>query len=66
MNRRNRRLRTTLLLAAAVIVVGTTLALDLTHALQRLEYTSVNERFNIRGQQKSRRRRNGENEPFFL
>ena len=32
--------------------MGGTLALDRTHALQRLEYTSVNERFNIRGQQK--------------
>ena len=52
MNRRNRRLRTTLLLAAAVIVVGATLALDLTDALQRLESTTVNERFAIRGKQK--------------
>ena len=51
MNRRNRRLRTVLLLASAVLVVGATLALDLTHALQRLEYTSVNERFDIRGRQ---------------
>jgi adenylate cyclase len=51
-NRRARKLRTLLLLAAAVVVVGTALALDLTNALQRLEYTTVNERFNIRGQQK--------------
>jgi hypothetical protein len=50
-NRRNRRLRTVLLLASAVLVVGAALALDLTHALQRLEYASVNERFNIRGRQ---------------
>ena len=35
-----------------MVVVGAALALDLTHALQRLEYTSVNERFTIRGQQK--------------
>jgi adenylate cyclase len=52
MNKRARRLRTLLLLASAVVVVGAALALDLTHALQRLEYTSVNERFNIRGRQK--------------
>jgi adenylate cyclase len=51
-NRRNRRLRTSLLLVAAVVVVGTALALDLTDALQRLENTSVNERFAIRGKQK--------------
>jgi adenylate cyclase len=51
-NRRNRRLRTTLLLAATVFVVGAALALDLTDALQRLESTSVNERFSIRGKQK--------------
>jgi adenylate cyclase len=52
MNRRARNLRTVLLLVSAVVVVGVALALDLTGALQRLEYTSVNERFNIRGQQK--------------
>jgi adenylate cyclase len=52
MNKRARRLRTLLLLAAAVVVVGVALTLDLTGALQRLEYTSVNERFRIRGQQK--------------
>jgi adenylate cyclase len=51
-NRRNRRLRTLLLLAAAVAVVGVALALDLTDALQRLENTTVNERFTIRGKQK--------------
>jgi adenylate cyclase len=51
-NRRNRRLRTTLLLAAMVVVVGSVFALDRTHVLQRLESTTVNERFNIRGQQK--------------
>ena len=52
MNKRARKLRTLLLFAAALVVVGLALALDLTHALQRLEYTSVNERFAIRGQQK--------------
>jgi adenylate cyclase len=52
MNRRARKLRTLLLLAAALVVVGVALALNFTHALQRLEYTTVNERFNIRGQQK--------------
>jgi adenylate cyclase len=50
-NKRARKLRTVLLLAGAVVVVGAALALDLTNALQRLEYTSVNERFNIRGRQ---------------
>jgi adenylate cyclase len=52
MNRRARKLRTLLLLAAALVVVGVALALNFTHALQRLEYTTVNERFNVRGQQK--------------
>jgi adenylate cyclase len=51
-NRRARRLRTLLLLAAMVVVVGAAFALYQTHALQRLEYSSVNERFNIRGRQK--------------
>jgi adenylate cyclase len=51
-NKRARKLRTLLLLSAAVVVVGVALALDLTGALQRLEYASVNERFNIRGRQK--------------
>jgi adenylate cyclase len=50
-NKRARKLRTLLLLSAAVVVVGVALTLDLTGALQRLEYTSVNERFNIRGRQ---------------
>jgi adenylate cyclase len=50
-NRRNRRLRATLLIAAAVAVVAGAFALSAGEALTRLEYTSVNERFNIRGQQ---------------
>jgi adenylate cyclase len=50
-NRRARRLRTLLLVAAMVVVVGGTFALERTNALQRLEYTSVNERFNVRGQE---------------
>ncbi len=49
MNRRARRVRTLLLLAAMVVIVGGVFALDRTHALQRLEYTSVNERFTVRG-----------------
>jgi adenylate cyclase len=52
MNRRARQLRTLLLLVSAVAVVGIALALHFTGALQRLEYTTVNERFTIRGQQK--------------
>jgi adenylate cyclase len=52
-NRRARRLRTLLLLAAMVVVVGAAFALDRTHALQRLEFTSVNERFTIRGQREA-------------
>jgi len=52
MNRRARRLRALLLIAAAVVVVGCAVALEATHALQRLEYTSVDKRFAIRGQQK--------------
>jgi adenylate cyclase len=50
-NRRARRLRATLLLAAMVVIAAGVFALERTHALQRLEYTSVNERFTIRGQQ---------------
>ena len=49
MNRRTRRLRTLLLLAAMVVVAGGVFALDRTHALLRLESTSVDERFTIRG-----------------
>jgi adenylate cyclase len=51
-NRRNRRLRATLLIIAAVVVVGIAFGLSAGEALLRLEYTSVNERFDIRGQQK--------------
>ncbi len=51
MNRRARRLRATLLLIAAVVVVGIAFGLSAGEALLRLEYTSVNERFTIRGQQ---------------
>ena len=51
MNRRARRVRTLLLLAAMVVIAAGTFALERTDALQRLEYTSVNERFAIRGQQ---------------
>jgi adenylate cyclase len=50
-NRRARRLRSLLLLGAMVVIAAGTFALERTHALQRLEYTSVNERFTIRGQQ---------------
>ena len=57
MNRRSRRLRTLLLLASRSSSWASALALDLTHALQRLEYTSVNERFNIRGHAEAARRR---------
>jgi adenylate cyclase len=50
-NRRARRLRALLLLSAMVVIAGGVFVLERTHALQRLEYTSVNERFAIRGQQ---------------
>jgi adenylate cyclase len=50
-NRRARRLRALLLIAAMVVIAGGTFALYKTDALQRLNYTSVNERFAIRGQQ---------------
>jgi adenylate cyclase len=50
-NRRARRLRTTLLLAAALVVVGGAVALEATNALQRLEYATVNKRFDVRGRQ---------------
>jgi adenylate cyclase len=51
-NRRSRRVRAVLLIAAAVVVAGGAVALYETHALQRVEYASVNQRFEIRGQQK--------------
>jgi adenylate cyclase len=51
-NRRARRLRALLLIIAAVVVVGIAFALSAGEALTRLEYTSVNERFQVRGQQK--------------
>ena len=50
MNRRARRLRTLLLISAMVVIAAGTFALERTQALKRLEYTSVNERFAIRGQ----------------
>src|SRR5205823_2751614 len=50
-NRRARRLRTLLLISAMVVIAAGTFALQRTDALQRLEYTSVNKRFAIRGQQ---------------
>jgi adenylate cyclase len=50
-NRRARRLRTLLLLAAMVVIAAATFVLERTDALKRLEYSSVNERFAIRGQQ---------------
>jgi adenylate cyclase len=50
-NRRARRLRALLLLIAAVVVVGIAFGLSAGEALTRLEYTSVNERFQTRGQQ---------------
>ena len=51
MNRRARRLRGILLLVAMVVVVGGTFALDATHALRRVELSSVDERFHVRGTQ---------------
>jgi adenylate cyclase len=50
-NRRNRRLRTTLLVVAMVLVVGSGLALQATHALRTAELSSVDERFKVRGTQ---------------
>lgn len=51
MNRRTRRLRTGLLLAAALVAVAAGLALQATDALRRLEYASIDQRFDIRGRQ---------------
>jgi adenylate cyclase len=50
-NRRARRLRALLLIGAMVVIAAGVFALERTDALKRLEYTSVNERFAIRGQQ---------------
>jgi adenylate cyclase len=50
-NRRTRRLRTLLLVTAAVVVVAAGLALEASNALRRLEYTSVDTRFDVRGKQ---------------
>ena len=51
MNRRARRVRTLLLVAAMVVIAGGAFALERTHVLRRMEFSSVNERFTIRGQQ---------------
>ena len=50
MNRRTRRLRSTLLLIAAALVVAGGLAAQATDVLRRLDLTSVNTRFDIRGE----------------
>ena len=52
MNRRARRVRGILLVIAMVVVVGGTFALYPTHALRRLELSTVDERFSIRGKEK--------------
>jgi adenylate cyclase len=49
MNRRTRRLRTSLLLGAAVLCAGGSLGLMALHALQRLDLTTVDMRFDVRG-----------------
>lgn len=50
MTGRLRRLRTLLLLGAAVLVAGVGLVLEQTDALKRLELTSVDLRFDVRGE----------------
>jgi adenylate cyclase len=50
-NRRTRRLRALLLVAAALFVVAAGLVLEATNAFRRLEYASVDKRFDIRGRQ---------------
>jgi adenylate cyclase len=50
-NRRTRRLRAVLLVVAALVAVGAGLVLEATHALRRVEYSSVDKRFDIRGRQ---------------
>lgn len=51
MTGRLKRLRTMLLLGGALLAVGTGLLLDATGALKRLELTSVDLRFHVRGDQ---------------
>jgi adenylate cyclase len=50
-NRRSRRIRTFLLLAAAVVIAAIGVVTQQTNAIRRLDYTSVNKRFDIRGSQ---------------
>jgi adenylate cyclase len=50
-NRRSRRIRTFLLLIAAAIIAAAGLAAQETNALRRLDLSSVNKRFDIRGSQ---------------
>ena len=50
MNRRTRRLRSTLLLAAAVLVVAAGLAAEAGDVLRRPDLTTVNMRFDVRGE----------------
>ena len=48
-NQQTRRLRAGLLLGAAVVIAAIGLALEATNALQRIEYGTVNARFDVRG-----------------
>jgi adenylate cyclase len=48
-NHRTRRLRALLLITAAVSVVTVSLVVEATHALRRLELSTIDSRFNVRG-----------------
>lgn len=52
MNRRGRRLRTTMLLIAAAAIAALTVAAQATDLLHRADLSTVNERFSVRGAQK--------------
>ncbi|WP_028058760.1 CHASE2 domain-containing protein [Candidatus Solirubrobacter pratensis] len=51
MKRRTRRIRTFLLLASALLIAAVGIVTQQTDALRRLEYSSINKRFDIRGSQ---------------
>ncbi len=51
MNRRSRRIRTFLLLVSALLIAAAGVIAQETNALRRLDYSSVNKRFDIRGSQ---------------
>jgi len=50
-NKRSRRIRTFLLVISAALIAAAGVVAQETNALRRLDYSSVNKRFDIRGSQ---------------